>query len=356
VTALDRYIATLLLSGWALVLAVLLAIFGLVQFVQETENISDSYHLIDAVQFVLHTLPQLALDLMPVAGLLGTLVVLANLARHSELTALRAAGMSMGRLFNSVLLPSALVAASLPVIAQFVSAPLYEHAEAQRSAIRSGRSSLLNGKGLWSNNGRRFFNVRQLRHGHIPEDIDYYEFDESGRLVMYAHAANAELDRTREWRLNDVHRKTWTNSAPETEAVDSLDMGPFWKREELPVMTLSTSAMSLTSLYQYNEHLITTGQKHDRIELALWQKLALPFATLAMIALAVPIGAGVSTQRSTDFARRLGAGALVGILFYLGSQIIQTSGSLAGLPIPVLVFIPVAVIGASAYYLFRRQY
>lgn len=353
-TALDRYLTQSLIKGWLLVLAVLLAIFGLIQFVQEMENIGRNYHLIDAVEFVVRTLPQLALDLAPVAGLLGTLLVLANLARHSELIALRAAGISPGRLLVAVLIPTVLLAASIPAIAQYVSAPLYEKAEAKRSAIRSGRSSLLEGKGLWSNNGRRFFNVRQLRHGRIPVDIEYYEFDDTGKLVMYAHADHADLDQTREWSLNDVHRKTWDGAAPVTEPVPRLDMGPFWKKEELPVMSLSTSAMSLSSLYQYNEYLKDTGQKNDRIELALWQKLSLPFATLAMVCLAVPIGARVSTQRTADFARRLAVGALVGILFYLGSQIIQTSGSLTGVPIPVLVFIPVALIGATAAYLQRR--
>ncbi len=353
-TVLDRYIARSLITGWAMVLIVLLAIFGLIQFVQEMEAIGGHYQLVDVVQFVLRTLPQLALDLVPVAGLLGTLLVLANLARHSELTALRASGMSAGRLLAAVMIPTALLAASIPVVAEYLSAPLYEKAEAQRSALRSGRSSLLEGKGLWSNNGRRFFNVRQLLHGRIPVDIDYYEFDDTGRLVMYAHADHADLDQTREWSLDDVHRKTWKGRVPVTETLKSLDMGPFWKKDELPVMSLSTSAMSLTSLYNYNEFLKETGQKNDRIELALWQKLSLPFATLAMVCLAVPIGAGVSTQRSADFAQRLASGALVGILFYLGGQIIQSSGTVTGLPIPLLVFVPVLVIGSAALFLYRK--
>jgi len=351
---LDRYLARALAVGWLLVLVVLLAIFGLIQFVQEMEAISGHYQIGQVSEFVLRTLPQLALDLVPVAGLLGTLLVLANLARHSELTALRAAGLSSGRLLVAVLLPTALLAASIPVVAQFVSAPLYEKAEATRSVLRSSRSSLLAGKGLWSNNGRRFFNVRQLRHGHIPVNIEYYEFDDDGKLVMYAHADHADLDQTREWSLGDVHRKTWTGDAPVTEKLDTLDMGPFWKKEELPVLSLSTSAMSLSSLYHYNEYLKQTGQKNDRFELALWQKLSLPFATLAMVFLAVPIGATVSSQRSADFARRLGTGAVIGILFYLGSQILQSSASLSRLPIPVLVFIPVAMVAAAAVYLFRK--
>ena len=62
---LNRYIALTLVKGWILVTVIMLALFGLLQFVQELEHTAASYKTIDAALFVIRTLPQLGLDLAP---------------------------------------------------------------------------------------------------------------------------------------------------------------------------------------------------------------------------------------------------------------------------------------------------
>lgn len=354
-SALDRYVAIALIKGWMLVSVVILSIFGLLMFVQELEHVGGRYTILQAGLFVIRTLPRLGLDLAPVTGLLGTLIALANLARHSELIAMRASGVSPLRLLLSIMLPASLLSITLLVAAEYAVPVLQQQAEGQRAVFRSGRSSLLSGKGLWSNAGLRFFNVRHLEHGHIPAGIDYYEFEPDGKLKTYAHAERANLDQGREWSLLKVHKKDWNGTHPETRRLEELDMGPFWKKSELPVLTLSTSAMSLSSLYQYARHLKQTHQRSERIELAFWQTLSLPLSLLSMVCLAVPVGAGSTTQRSSDFARRLAIGALTGIAFYLGSQIVHTSGMVLGLPPWLLVSIPILVVAGTAIFLLRRM-
>lgn len=352
--ALDRYIALALIKGWLLVGILMLSIFGLLQFVQELEHVGGHYKAVDAAFYVLRTLPQLALDLAPVTGLLGTLVGLANLSRHSELIAMHASGLSPARLFRSVLMPATLMAVSLLWAAEYIAPDLQQQAEEQRSLIRSGRSSLSHGKGLWSNAGLRFFNVRKLEHGRIPTDIDYFEFTPEGKLVMYAHAERADLDQSREWSLINVYKKTWRDRI-ETEFIEALDMGPFWKKSELPLLSLSTSAMSVSDLYFYARHLKATNQRSERIDLAFWQRIMLPLSLLTMVAMAVPIGATNTTQRTSSLAMRLAIGAIAGILLYLGSQVLQTSGLAMGATPWLLAFIPVAIVTTIAIVLFRRM-
>lgn len=352
--ALDRYIALALLKGWLLVGILMVSIFGLLQFVQELEHTSGRYHAVHAAQYVLRTLPQLALDLAPVTGLLGTLVGLANLSRHSELIAMRSAGLSPVRLLRSVLAPATLLAIMLLLIAEYIAPVLQQQAEEQRSIIRSGRSSLVHGKGLWSNAGLRFFNVRKLEHGRVPTDIDYFEFTPEGKLVMYAHADRADLDHGREWSLINVLKKTWAGKI-QTETLEELDMGPFWKKSELPLLSLPTSAMSISDLYTYARHLKATRQRSERIDLAFWQKIMLPLMLLAMVSMAVPIGATNTTQRTANLAMRLAGGAIVGILLYLGSQVLQTSGLAIGAAPWLLTAIPVVIVVLAASLLIRRM-
>lgn len=352
--ALDRYIALALIKGWLLVGILIVSIFGLLQFVQELEHTGGRYTAVHAAQYVLRTLPQLALDLAPVTGLLGALVGLANLSRHSELIAMRSAGLSPGRLLQSVMMPATLLAIMLLLIAEYIAPVFQQQAEEQRSIIRSGRSSLVHGKGLWSNAGLRFFNVRKLEHGRVPTDIDYFEFNPEGKLVMYAHADRADLDHGREWSLINVHKKTWTGKI-QTETLEELDMGPFWKKSELPLLSLPTSAMSISDLYTYARHLKATGQRSERIDLAFWQKIMLPLMLLTMVSMAIPVGATNTTQRSANLAIRLAGGAIIGILLYLGSQVLQTSGLAIGASPWLLTAIPVVITALAAALLFRRM-
>ncbi|MEE9342390.1 MAG: LPS export ABC transporter permease LptG [Gammaproteobacteria bacterium] len=353
--AFDKYIAMALLKGWLIVLTILLSVFGLLQFVQELEHVGQHYKTINAALFVLQTLPQLALDLMPVAGLLGTLLALAGLSRHSELIAIRAAGASNKRILLAVLLPGMALSIGILLLSEFVTANLYQYAEDQRAVVHAGSStSTKNGKSLWSNSQGRFFHVGQLKHGHIPTNIQYYEFDEEGKLILAAHADYADLDQSRDWSLIDVVQKESSPTGLKTSHLDKLDMGPFWKRDELPALSLSTAAMPPTSLYKYAQHLRETNQRSDKIELAFWKKISLPLTTLAMIILATPMGAKITSQRNADFAQRMGIGALIGILFYLGSQIIHTSGAMIKMHPAILTLIPIGIILIASNIMFRK--
>jgi lipopolysaccharide export system permease protein len=352
---LDRYIAAALLKGWLLVWLIISAVFSLLAFVDELERTSELYRISDAVEFILYTLPQRSMDLMPVIALLGTLLALASLNKNSEIIAMRAAGMSRRHLIRAVALPAALLVCGLYTVSEYVSAPLYRQAETQRTVVREGRANLLKGKGLWSASEHRFFNVRTLQHGNVPSGIYLYQFSPDGRLQDFIFAQNAIPAKNREWRLNDVRHKQLKNGQLRTTRSEYLDTGPFWSTDELPIVPLSIMGMTLTGLYEYASYLRETNQKWRAVQQLFWQKIALPLTAGAMVLLATPIGAGISTQRGSSFGKSLAIGAAVGIVFYLAAQIINTGGALIGIPVPLVGFIPVSLVLLAAFGLFYRM-
>ena len=352
---LDRYIAWKLLKGWLLVWVVMASIFTLLGFVEELERTTERYQITDAVRFMLYTLPQRSLDLAPVVALLGSLLALSGLNKSSELIAIRAAGISVSRLMRSVAMPTLIMVVALYAISEFVAAPLFQQAEAEKTVIRSGRANLLKGKGIWSNSGQRFFNVRSLKHGQVPTSIYLYEFAPDGQLQQFAFAHSAQLADTRRWDLLDVRQKTLDDGRLNSQHLPNLEMGPFWSREELPVLPLSTAGMTPTGLYEYSDYLKSTNQLSERIEQVFWQKVALPLTTGAMVLLAVPIGASVGTTRSSAYGKNLAIGAGIGILFYLVSQLIQTAASMAQIPAGLAAFLPVVLVSGIAAGLIRHM-
>ena len=91
-----RYLAREVSGAILLVLVGFLALFGFFDMIGEVKNVGDGgYQWHHALMFVGLRLPGRVYELMPIAVLIGTLYSLSALARHSEITVLRASGLSM---------------------------------------------------------------------------------------------------------------------------------------------------------------------------------------------------------------------------------------------------------------------
>ena len=101
---LDRYIGRSVAISALVVLSVLLSLFTFFAFTDEVDKIGQGqYDTLEAVRYVLLTVPRLAYQLFPMVALLGSIIGLGLLASNSELTVMRAAGVSLGRIVWSVM-------------------------------------------------------------------------------------------------------------------------------------------------------------------------------------------------------------------------------------------------------------
>ena len=109
---LDRYVIRAMLGGVFVVMAVLLTLFALFLFANQQDDIGiGTYTALDAFWFVLLNIPQQIYELLPIGVLIGTLLGLGQLARGSELTVMRAAGVSVWRIAGSVAMAGLLLVA-----------------------------------------------------------------------------------------------------------------------------------------------------------------------------------------------------------------------------------------------------
>ncbi|MGB5439803.1 MAG: LptF/LptG family permease, partial [Gammaproteobacteria bacterium] len=89
---------------------------------------------------------------------------------------------------------------------------------------------------------------------------------------------------------------------------------------------------------------------------AFWQRLILPFTVAAMVLLAIPVSVSLGSGRNAGFGIKMGAGAALGILFYLGAQIVFALGLLLQLSIPVVSFVPTVIVTLCAGILLTRMH
>ena len=103
---LDRYIGTQVFFAILAVLGIILGLALLFAFIDELSDLNKGdYGLGQVLWYVLLTAPRRAYEMLPMAALIGCLIGLGTLASNSELTIMRAAGVSLGRIVLSVMKP-----------------------------------------------------------------------------------------------------------------------------------------------------------------------------------------------------------------------------------------------------------
>ena len=101
-TRIDRYIAVHVLSAFFVVLLVLVGLMALSMLLEELGDVNQHYQLSDALLFILLSFPSFIDQLLPMSALVATLIGLGILATNSELTVMRASGLSLGSLIGSI--------------------------------------------------------------------------------------------------------------------------------------------------------------------------------------------------------------------------------------------------------------
>jgi len=330
VRLVDGYIRNALGWGFLLVLLVLMAVFSFLDFVEELEETGQGhYGALQALAYVLQTSPARAIELVPVSALLGCLLGLGMLERTSELVAMRALGISARRIQAAIFKAALILLVLVAVMGEWIAPQLAQHAWRQRALAIAGdvMRGTEQGDSFWYRDRQRFININDMRYGRVPLDIDIFELEQDGSLATHIHAASAERLGQGRWRLLDVRRSRIGAGGWPREHLPALEWEGFLSPREGAVTELETESLAPSALYRYARDLAARGQNAERYELALWRKLSVPLATLAMVLLAVPLVLG--RLRLINVGQRLMIGAGVGVAFYLGDQIVQQLGLLA---------------------------
>jgi lipopolysaccharide export system permease protein len=352
-TLLERYIAVATVKALGVVSAGLTSLFSLLEFVDQLHDVGKgNYRLIDALVYVLLTVPARLLQLMPAAMLFSCLFALGALATRGELTAMRAGGLSPGRIVAAVLKLAGGAVVALFLLAQFVIPRAQQLAQAERASRLSSSEAVRSGNSFWAAGDHQFLNVRRFDNGNIPSDIYLYEFAASGELLEFTQADHAEVRPDGTWLLEDVSIKRFSGTRIETDRLASVLWHSFLRPRQASVLILPADSMQPIELYQYVRDLERRGQPAARYAQELWAKIDIPLAMAAMILIAAPFVFG--PLRSQGTGQRMMIGTMIGIVFSLVQQITTYLGQLLNLNPALTATTPSVLLMALALYLFRR--
>jgi lipopolysaccharide export system permease protein len=350
---LERYIAAATLKALVLVSAALTSLFSLLELIDQLHDVGTGhYRLLDACVYIVLTAPARLLQLMPAAMLFACLFALGALATRSELTAMRVAGMSPGRILAAVFKLAGGVLVVLFLLAQFVIPPAQQLAQTQRASRLSTVAAVRHGDSFWAAGDRQFLNVQRFANGNVPSDIRLYEFAASGELQRFVQADHAELRPDGTWLLQQVSSRRFSGNHIETDQFATLQWHSFLRPRQVSVLILPADSMQPIELYQYVRDLERRHQPAARYAQELWAKVNLPLAMVAMILIAAPFVFGPAHTQGVGM--RMMIGTMIGVVFSLIEQITTYLGLLLNLSPALTATAPSMVLMALGLYLLRR--
>ncbi len=335
----ERYLARELVSASAMVLVAFLGLFAFFDLVNELQSIGrGGYQMQHAVIYVLLTLPGRAYELLPIAVLIGSLYSLTVLARHSEITVLRASGLSTRQLLRTLGGVGLIFVLMTFLVGEFVAPPAERMAQELRLRATQQLVAGQFKSGVWAKDGPNFINARKVEHDGSLHDIWIYTFDRSAALQTVTQAERGEYSAATGWRLINV---THTRLEGERAVVDSVNEEA-WKTalspDILSVLLVSPERMTFLNLLRYQQHLSDNHQETQRYEIALWKKLVYPMAVLVMMALALPFA--YRHDRMSAVSIKVFAGVMLGVFFHTLNGLFSNLGMINSWPPLVAALTP----------------
>lgn len=349
---IDALVGRTVIGGTLLVMTVLLALFVFIEFVSEFDRIGQGdYTAWMAFKYVLFSVPRLAYELMPLAALLGSLIGLGLLASNNELTAMRACGISVGRIAWGAVKAGLLLVLFAVWLGEWVVSTAEDYAANARATALSGSSALRTQAGFWTREGDSFVNVRAIEPGPQLSGILIYEFDGERKLRQMARAKSATYERGK-WVLHDVAGSVIGPDGVKRVREKQRDWNLRLDPGLLDVVAVKPESLSISGLYRYMEYLRENALETGRYEIEYWTKMMLPLATAVMVFAALPFVFG--PLRSVGIGQRMLVGVLTGLGFYLLNQAAAQFGLAFGMNAALVAFLPTLALLAVSLVLMRR--
>lgn len=350
---LFRYFAREILSASFLVLLALIALFGFFDLVRELDDLGKgTYRLTAMLGYVSLLLPGHIYVLLPAAGLMGTLFALARMSEQSELTVMRASGLSLAQLAWHVAGAGVAVALVTVLVGELVTPYTEEAAKALR--LKSTRSIVAREfrSGFWVKDDRSFVNIQDVTPDTELLNLRIYEFDPEYRLTAISRAEKGTYAGPNTWKLSNVELTRFQGDTAVLEKLPQATWSSVLTPDILSVLKIVPERMSALNLRAYIEHLHENRQKATRYEIAFWSKMFYPFAAMAMMILTIPFALG--SARSGGVGAKIVLGILIGLAFHFAGRLFSHIGFLNDWPALVAAGMPLVIVSGVAAFGLRR--
>jgi lipopolysaccharide export system permease protein len=315
---LHRYVIREYLKIFSLSLSSLLLIYVIVLFFQKVElfvKYNAPFYLI--FLYLLYKIPEVIFQwTLPYGVLLATLLTLGTLSRHSEITAMKAGGVSLYRitfpLFFIVLFISL-----CSFLGNEYLVPLTNHKTRYLLSVQLRKEpspSFFKNYKIWYRSDHHIFNIQLLDpKKKVLKGVTLYEFDDRFRCLQRIDASEVKWINGK-WKFYDGSVRDFDEGGSiQTTPFRELEVSLAENWESFESIERQSREMSYTELRTYVQRIQAAGYDSTRYLVELYAKLSYPFLNLIMILIGVPFA--LKTGRSGGVALSIGVSILIGFAY-----------------------------------------
>lgn len=362
---LDDYVMREYATNFAMVLMSFSTLFLIFTFFELIGDIvRNRTPLVTVGDYLINLIPFILYNVTPLCALVAVLITFGSLSRSSELTAMKATGISLYRIVTPVLITTILIAGGLFAFDELYLPAANRRQEALRSVIKDKPAQ------TFLRPDRKWISGQAGPSG-APSRIFYYQFFDASKNV-FANLTVFEFDPT----TFALQRRIFASSAHWNDRVNQWVFENGWERtfqgetiSSYQPFTLTTfpeiheqpsyfvkedrpsQEMSYAELSRYIADLKQSGFDTKRLSVQLNRKLAYPLITLVMAMLAIPFALSMGKRGSlAGVATAIG----LAIAYWVIDGLFQAMGNVATLPAILAAWTPDILFGIAGTYLLLR--
>jgi lipopolysaccharide export system permease protein len=335
---IQRYVVREYLKVFSLTLSSLILIYVVILFFQKVDLVIKNkapFYLI--FEYLLYKVPEFTFQwTLPYSILLATLLTLGMFSRHSEITAMKAGGVSLYRI-TFPLLSIALLVSLFSFLGNEYLVPSTNRKVRYLLDVKvrgEKPTSFFKNYKIWYHSDHRIFNIQLLDpQKKILKGFTLYQFDDQFRCIERIDAREVKWTDGKWWLYDGAVR--------DFDESGSIRMTPFGEMqyplqedwESFQTIERQSGNMSYTELRNYIRKIQGAGYDATRYLVALYSKYSYPLLNIIMVLIGVPFA--LKTGRSGGVALSIGVSVMTGFAYGITFYIFLSLGK-SGVLSPLL--------------------
>lgn len=343
-----EYLKILLLS-----LSSLILIYTVVLFFEKMDVFTKhraSFLLI--AEYLFFKIPEVVFQwTLPYAVLLSTLLTLGAFSRHSEITAMKAGGVSLYRISFPLFL-IALIISFFSFLGNEYLVPLTNQKAKHLLSVKvrkQQQTSFFKNYKIWYHGERGIFNIQMLdAEEKVLKGFTYYQFDDHFRCIRRVDAREARwVNGT--WKFfQGALREFGDGGSMRTTPFQEWDFSLPENWDSFQNIERKSREMSYTELRIYIQKIQAAGYDSTRYLVDLYSKLSYPLLNLIMVLIGIPFA--LKTGRAGGTALGIGISVMIGFIYGVTFYVFLSFGKSGVLPPFLAAWIPTLLFGLAGIF------
>ncbi|OHE24471.1 MAG: LPS export ABC transporter permease LptG [Syntrophobacterales bacterium RBG_19FT_COMBO_59_10] len=353
---LDRYLSGEFLRNMLFITACFISLFLIIDFFEKIRMfLSNQAAAGQMVSYFLFRIPMILAQILPAAVLVSSLITCGVLSRHSEITAMKANGISLYRISVPIALIAAMVCLTVFLLNEWVTPYANERAEHIRRIEVQKQRSLGSFKldQIWYRGQRGIYNFRLFDPAsNRLQGIAIHYLDSEMNLTMRLDAEWGEW-KNDEWFFHNLLIPTFPpDSFPVLSRIQQQVVDIPERPSDFQVVQKSADAMGYFELKRYINKLRAEGYDATRYAVDLHGKVAFPLVGILLAVIGISFS--LRSERSGGVAWGIGAGLVIGFSYWLVYAFGMSLGRSGALPPLIAAWLGNILFGAASVWMVLR--